>query len=88
MNQRKLLIEQIELVDKQLKNEHHQYIAYKEQVWTVFSDPRLLLAAGVCMLVISYKIYKGPWRTVFKSLVSYALFFASNQLKKQIVSRF
>lgn len=86
MNQKKLLLEQIESVSKQLKNEHHQYIVHKAHLKTLFVDPRVLLVTGVFVLFIGFKIYKGQWRKAFKTLMSYGIFFISNRLKKQIVS--
>lgn len=85
MNQRKLLIEQIESVNMQLKNKHQQYLVHRDKVKNVIADPRLLFAASVFVLFIGFKIYKGQWSKGFKTLIRYGVFFVSSTLKKQIL---
>lgn len=88
MNKRKLLIAEIESVNQQLKSNHSDYVDHKKQVKVVFSDPALWLAAGIFVAFTGYKIYKGQWRSILNSFVSYGMFFATNRLKKQIASYF
>lgn len=84
MNQRKLLIEQIESVNIQLKNKHQQYLVHKDKVKS-FVDPCLLFASGVFVVSIGFNVYKGQWKKMVKTLIRYGVFFVSSSLKKQIL---